>query len=283
QGGYPPPQPPPPPQSGGYPPPPPPQGGGYPPPPPQAGGYPPPAPGYGAPAYSVGDAFSWAWNKFSKNAGPLIVATLVLGAIVGIIYGITYGLALAVAPAPQTTYYSGDNGMSASYSSGFGAFSILVLIIGYIVLLVAAAVIQSAYLSGLLDIANGRQVTFGDFFKPRNVGQVIIAAVLVGILTGIGTALCFIPGIIVGFLLMFTIVALLDHNLSPTDALKASFDVVKNNVGNAILAYLVMAAIVIVGALVCFVGLIVAVPVEMLFMVYTWRKLSGGQVAPLTP
>jgi len=111
----------------------------------------------------------------------------------------------------------------------------------------------------------------------------IIAAVLVGILTGIGTALCFIPGIIVGFLLMFTIVALLDHNLSPTDAMKASFDVVKNNVGNTILAYLCMAAIVIVGAAACGVGLIVAVPVEMLFMVYTWRKLSGGQVAPLTP
>ena len=44
----------------------------------------PPAPGYGGyggeQPYSIGEGFTWAWNKFSKNAGALIVATLVYGA-----------------------------------------------------------------------------------------------------------------------------------------------------------------------------------------------------------
>ncbi len=46
-------------------------------------GYPPVGPpGYGgAQPYNVGEAFSWAWNKFTKNAGPLIIATLVYGLI----------------------------------------------------------------------------------------------------------------------------------------------------------------------------------------------------------
>jgi uncharacterized membrane protein len=135
----------------------------------------------------------------------------------------------------------------------------------------------------VLEIANGHQVAIGDFFKPRNVGNVIIASLIVGVLAGIGSALCFIPGLIVGFLLMFTIVALLDRNLSPVDAIKASFETTTNNLGPAVLAWLVAVAIGLVGALVCLVGLIVAVPVEMLFIVYTYRRLNGAEVAPLTP
>ncbi len=69
----------PPPQSGYGPPP------GYPPPP----GYGPPpgypaAPGYGPPpgsGFSIGEAFTWAWNKFSHNLGPLILSILIYNLI----------------------------------------------------------------------------------------------------------------------------------------------------------------------------------------------------------
>jgi uncharacterized membrane protein len=82
---------------------------------------------------------------------------------------------------------------------------------------------------------------------------------------------------------MFTVVAMLDRNLSPVDAVKFSFELTKNNVGNAIVALLVMYAIALVGAALCYVGLIVAAPVAALFQVYTYRRLSGGQVAPAIP
>jgi uncharacterized membrane protein len=289
-GGYPPPPPPPPP--GGYPPPPPPPPpGGYPPPPPPPrppGGYPPAGgPGYGAAgtaqAYNVGDAFSWAWSKFSKNAAPLIVATLVYMVILGAVYGIAYGIAIALAPAPESTYTSTGNGVSYSYSAGFGAASIAVLVVGYIALLVVGGVAVSAFTSAVLQIADGREMTIGDFFKPRNVGNVIVATLIVGVLTGIGYALCVIPGVIVGFLLMFTVVALLDRNISATDAIRASFQVTKDNFGPAILAYLIIIVLVAIGAAVCGLGLLVTGPLEILFTVYTWRILSGGQVAPATP
>ena len=51
------------------------RGYGAPPPVPPQHGYP-PQPGYGgqpAPRFSVGDAFSWSWNKFTSNASALIV------------------------------------------------------------------------------------------------------------------------------------------------------------------------------------------------------------------
>ena len=56
-------------------------------------------PGFpGAQAFNVGEAFSWAWNKFTKNAVALIVPALVYGIIVGILVGAVYGLAFALAP-----------------------------------------------------------------------------------------------------------------------------------------------------------------------------------------
>ena len=298
-GGYPPPPPPggypPPPPPGGYPPPPtgtgypPPQQGGYPPPqqggypPTHPGGYPPPGgPGFGgAQDYSVGNAFSWAWSKFSNNAVPLIVATLVFGLIVVALQVIFGFLSAAVSP-DSTTYMSNDSGFSFSYNVS-GPASIAVSVIGWIVALVVGGAIQSAYYSGILDIADGRPVSIGSFFKPRNVGSVIVASVIVGILTSIGFALCVLPGLVVAIFTMFTVIALLDRNLSPIDAIKTSFDIAKNNFGAVLLTFLVILVVAIVGALLCGVGLLVAIPLVALIEVYAYRKLSGGRLAELNP
>jgi uncharacterized membrane protein len=300
-GGYPPPQQPggnypPPPQPGGnYPPPPPPPGyappppgapGGYPPPqhagypPPGApGGYPPAGPGFpGAQALNVGEAFAWAWNKFSKNAAALIVPALVYGVILGILVGAVYGLAFALAPTQTYESY----GTNYSYEASFGFASFLVLIVGYIILMVVAAAMQSAYLGGLLDIANGQPVTIGSFFKPRNVGSVIVASLIIGIAAGI-LSFCFIGGIAVSLFTLFATVIIVDRNASPIDAIKQSFEITKNNFVPVILALLVIYAITIVGTLACLVGLVVAIPVAALFLVYTYRKLTNGHLAPLTP
>ncbi|MFY9919851.1 MAG: hypothetical protein WAL26_15855 [Mycobacterium sp.] len=303
QGGYPPPPPPsgypPPPQQGGYPPPPPPSGyppppqhGGYPPPPqgapgypPAPGGYPPAGPpGYGgAQPYSVGEAFSWAWNKFSKNAGPLIIATLVYGLVLVVLQVIINLLQSAVSPG-VSSYTTDGGGFAYSWSTtSMGIGGILISIVGWFVSLIVGAAIQSGYISGLLDIANGQQLSAGSVFRPRNIGQVIVAGLIVGIITTIGFFLCIIPGVIASIMLVFTTVALLDRNLSAVDAVKTSFDLSKANFGNVFVTWLAMVATAFVGALACGVGLLVAVPVAALILVYAWRRLSGGQVAPLTP
>jgi len=298
-GGYPPPPggnyPPPPPPGGNYPPPggyappppppgaapgryPPPQYPGYPP-PGVPGGYPPAGPGFpGAQSLNVSEAFSWAWNKFSKNAVALLVPALVYGIIIGILAGAVYGLAFAL--APTTTYES--YGSSYSYEASFGFASILVLIVGYIILMVVAAAIQSAYLGGLLDIADGRPVTIGSFFKPRNVGSVIIATLIIGIAAGIGS-FCFIVGLVIGVFTLFTTVIIVDRKVSPIDAIKQSVEITKNNIVPVILTWLVAGAIALVGALLCGIGLIVAIPVSALFLVYAYRKLTNGHLAPQTP
>lgn len=290
QSGYPPPPPP-----GGYPPPPPPQGGypsppqgGYPPPP--QGNYPPdgypvgpqggyPSANFGPGGYSVGDAFSWAWNKFSKNAVPLIVATLAYGLIIIAIQALTNALSAAVDPGDSTNYMSDGSGFAFSYSVDSPA-GVIVAFIGWLVSLVVAAAVQSAYLGGVLDIADGREVSMGSFFRPRNIGAVIIAGLIVGVITTVGLLLCVIPGLIASIMLMFTVVSLIDRNIAPLDAVKTSFNISRTHFGNVVLAWLAMVVTVVVGALLCGVGLLVAAPVATLILVYTYRVLTGGQVAP---
>ena len=303
QGGYPPPPgggfPPPqggfPPQQGGYAPPPPP-GGAYPPPPPPQGGFAPPPPGayppagyqYGAPGgvapFSVGDALAWAWNKFTKNPAPLIVSTLVYTLVVGVIAGIVQFSALGLAETSVSSYSADDAGFSYSYNiTSLGPASIAILVLGYLVLLVVAAAISSANYVGLLGIADGQPTTIGSFFKPRYIGPMILLTLIVGVLVGIGYALCVIPGLVVALFAMFAHPILVDRNLSPIDSLKASIEIVKANVGQVILVWLVAGLIVFAGAFACGVGILVAGPVASLMLVYTYRRLSGGQVAPLTP
>lgn len=284
-GGYPPPPGAYPPPPGGYPPPPgaypPPPPGGYPPPPPPGGGYAPPPPGYGVSRYSVGEGLSWAWQKFTKNPVPLIVATLVFW-LIGIALNYLLGLATdAVSPETITAYDSGDGLIETTTRITTGA-GLAVFLLGAVVQILVKGAIASAGYGGLLDIANGHKVSIGSFFRPRNIVAVVIAALIVDILTIFGLVLLILPGLAVLLFTWFSAVAIVDRNLSPIDGIRASFDIVKANFGQVLLAALTFIALQLVGLLLCVVGLLVTIPVAYLFMVYTYRKLSGGTVAPAT-
>ena len=288
-GGYGAPPPPPgwgyPPPPGAYPPPPPggyrPLPGGYPPPPPPGGGYAPPPPGYGVSRYSIGEGLSWAWQKFTKNPVPLIVATLVFW-LIGVALNYLLGLATdAVSPETITAYDSGDGLIETTTRITTGA-GLAVFLLGAVVQILVKGAIASAGYGGLLDIANGDKVSVGSFFRPRNIVAVVVAALIVDILTIFGLVLLILPGLAVLLFTWFSAVAIVDRNLSPIDGIRASFDIVKANFGQVLLAALTFLALQLVGLLLCVVGLLVTIPVAYLFMVYTYRKLSGGTVAPVT-
>lgn len=245
------------------------------------GGYAPPPPGYGMPGpmYSVGDALSWAWNKFTRNALPLVVATLLFGLLLAVLNTLSGQLLQSVSPEAFTTIDTGDGLIESTTTTITGA-GIAVLVLSTVVQILVSGVIAAAYYGGLLDIANGQPVTIGSFLRPRNVVSVVIASLIVGLLTVIGLVLCILPGLLVGLFTLFTTVAIVDRNLSPVDGIKASIDITKAHFGKVLLAWLTSLALLFIGALLCGVGLLVTAPLAYLFLVYTYRKLSGGSVAP---
>jgi uncharacterized membrane protein len=308
--------PPPPPPSYGTPPPPPPPGYGTPPPPPPGYGTPPPPPpgygqppagypqypGAGVPFFSAGDAFNWAWNKFSKNAAALIIS-MVIYAVALFFLGLVLWL---ISTAMGLAVLSGDIAATTSTSGGYGGYTdpsaandaanaaatgagigfvgtMLVTALLAFVFLVAVFYVQAAFVSGSLDIADGQPVSIGSFLRPpRNFGSVIIAALLIGIGTVVGSLLCVLPGLIFAFFAAYTIPYVIDRSLSPVEALKASFGTIKQHLGSALLAYLLVVAVGLVGQAVC-VGGLISIPVSLLILTYTFRRLSGGQLAPITP
>jgi uncharacterized membrane protein len=288
--GYrPPPGPPPgssPPPGYGAPPPQPPPGPGYGPPPgygaPPAG-YP-PQPGYGGQPtlqFDVGDAVSWSWNKFSQNAAALIVPVLgytVVLAILGLVAGF---LPAVLAQTSHTSYTDSYGTQYSSVNVQYGAASFIVLVICLLLIFVVAVFMQAGLVSGCLDIADGKPVTMATFFKPRNLSGVVLAALLVAVGTSIGLIACVIPGIIFAVLAIFAIPYVVDRSLTPVDSVKASIATVRSNVGSTLLSWLVQSAVILVGEFLCLVGVLVAFPVALLIQIYTYRKLSGGQVVPL--
>jgi uncharacterized membrane protein len=274
------------PPPGGYRPPP----GDYGPPPgdyrPPPGGYGGPPAGYPAPGYggqppqqfSVGDAFSWAWNKLRKNAVPLLVSYLIWRAILGA-SNFVFQLITGLFDAASTT--TNAAGQTTTTSPGLAIAGAVIGLILYAVSLVVEVYSWTALITGCLDIADGQPVTVGSFFKPRNFGPAILAALLVGLFTTLGLFLLIIPGLIFAFFASLTLYFVVDRSMGPMDALKASIALVRSNIGAVLMALLVTIAATIVGFLACCVGLVVAVPLSTLIWTYTYRKLSGGQIAAI--
>ncbi|WP_217695285.1 hypothetical protein, partial [Mycobacterium sp. IS-2888] len=251
--------------------------------------YPPPQPGYGgapggpaSPQFNVGEAVTWAWNKFSQNAVALIVPVVVY-VVALVIFGLVAGLLPVVFGQSTSSTYTDPYGNTASnVAVTYSAASYVVLFIGYVLLFLTAIYMTAALASGCLDIADGKPVTVGTFFKVRNLGAVVLTSILLAIGVMIGSLLCIIPGLIFGFLAMFAIPFAIDRSLSPIDSIKASIATTRSNIGGALLSWLVQYAVVLVGELLCGIGLIVAFPIAQLIQIYTYRKLSGGQVVPAT-
>ena len=170
----------------------------------------------------------------------------------------------------------------ASFDSGPGFFGIM---IAYAVILLFSVVVGqfvgAAIVRGGLDVADGKPVTMSSIWQGWDRVQVILAGVLVGLGIAIGYVLCFIPAIIFGFLAQYTLFFVVDQKMKAWDALMASINFTRTHLGETIVFYLLSALAIFVGALLCGLGLLVAVPVVIIGTAYTYRILNGQTVTPV--
>ncbi len=276
----PPPGPPPPPGSGGStpPPPPPPPGGG--------GGWgsapppPPPGPGGGGtqfpsgPAgYTVGNAVNYGFKKFTENWIPLIVIALLLifGAAVVQFIGnaITNALTSDTVVDPNTLEVT-NGGLL-----GFGlVLSLLFSALSFVVNLV----VQSGIIKLALGITRGQKVDLGTAFAGVNWPQVFLAAIVIGALTFVGLVLCILPGLLVVIFTSYTMFFVLDRDQDAITAIRSSVTFVRDNFGQLFLFWLASVALYIVGACLCGVGLLAAIPTVLIAQAYTFRTLTNDPV-----
>jgi hypothetical protein len=230
----------------------------------------------GAPqSYSVGNAFSYAFKKFQENLLPLILITLVL--LVGAAIVQLIGNVVSAAVVPDLTY----NFETGEYEGGGGGFFGIAMILSFlfgVLSFVINLVIQSGIIKASLALTRGQKVEIGTAFNGINWGQVIIAALIIGVATFVGLILCVLPGIVVIFFTSYTLYFVIDRNQDAMTAIKSSIAMVKDNVGTLILFFLASLAAYIVGACLCGVGLLAAIPVVVIAQAYTFRMLNNDPV-----
>lgn len=270
--------PPPPPPPGGYgapPPPPPPPGGGY-------GGY------GGQPAgnapYSVGNAVSYGWSKFQANVGQIVIAGLIVFVAVvvfQIISNIVIPNLLVSDPSYECDYDVNGFPTDCDYEggSGFLVSFLLVYAISSFLYFFVSQVISAGIIRGSLGITEGREFHFSEVFKTDKIGPVVITSLISAAIIFVGFLLCVLPGIVASFFLSYALYFVIDKDMSPTAAISASVNLVKDNLGTALLWAVVAFAITLVGAILCGVGLIVAIPVSIIGTAFTYKHLTGQQVA----
>jgi hypothetical protein len=250
---------------------------------------PPPPPGGGAPVSGgsqpaePGAAFTYGWNKFKEHWQAVLVA-LIVGFVIIVVLGVIgYLIQSALTSTDSCTVRSTGNGLKFSGGCGddgpgFFTYLFASALFQFLVFL-GISVLQLFVIRATLMIMRGEPLEPSKVMSTDRLGNYMLGAIIVGILTFVGFVLCILPGIAVGIFVLFWGYFLVDKNMSPIEAITASFNLVKDNFGTVIVFWLLTIVITIAGAIVCGVGLIVAVPVVVIATGYMYKRLQGEPVA----
>ncbi|NQE70391.1 hypothetical protein [Nocardia gamkensis] len=202
----------------------------------------------------VGQALSYGWARFRANPGPWVGVTAV-----GLVIYLAF--VLVVQLTDPTT--------------------MLPLLLVFLAVMAGIWLLQAAMVRGALYETDGTPPPFGAYFRFVNAGNVLLTALLAFTLTFLGSAICLIPGLIAGWLCMFSLHFVVDQDQGPFEALKSSFTLVVANAGQMLLLALAVLVVTFLGLLLCGFGLLIAGPVAVIAVTYAYRALTGGPVAAL--
>lgn len=286
----------PPPASGATPPPapPPPPGPPAPPPGPAA---PPPGPGFGAAGpgvgatdtapYSVSNAFNWGWQKFQQNLGPWILACLIAIAAWLVLWVIYIAIVIPLV-AVNSTVVETSRGTTTVVTEGGGIGLAIVTAVFSLIAALLSWIIYAQFIRGALGVTDQGRIELGNFFKKEYLGVVIVAAIilaaiqfvlaLVGIVPFVGWIVQFIGSIVVAFFSEFYAYYILDRGQGAWESIKSSFGFVNSNLATIVVLFLASLVALFIGAILCGIGLFIAIPVVAMAHAYTYRKLNNEPV-----
>ncbi|WP_280436727.1 hypothetical protein [Nocardia carnea] len=202
----------------------------------------------------VGHALSYGLEKFRLNPGPWIAATSL-----GFIIYLLFFLVVRITEPRSAT-------------------ALLVL---FAVVMAGLWVLQAALVRGALYEADGYRPGFGSYFYIGNLGNAFLTALLAFLATTLASALCLIPGMLVGIGCMFSLHFAIDQGQTPVEAIKSSFLLALRDPWRVFLLVLTVVVVTCLGLLACGFGLLVAGPVAAIAVTYAYRTLTGGPVSPV--
>ncbi len=245
-------------------------GGGFGPPPP------PPFMGQSGTDWDVGEVLQSAWEAFKVCWGPLVGALFLSGfisQIPGLIARAIQGVSMGVADAGR------HHSSSGSGSSEDLAMPILMMVIVFVGTIIGWA-IGCFFHVGMTRMwcsaARRESVDFGELFRGGNRFLHLLAAqFLMGLAIVFASLLLIVPGIILSYGLMLTQFYVVDAEMGPIEAMKASWETTTGQKGKLFVLSLAFFALGIAGLLCCCLGVYVAAPVCSVALAIVYVRLSG--------
>ena len=212
-----------------------------------------PAGAMGGAPMSVGDGLSWAWSKFKDNALILVVGFGVWAILSNLGFDSRVEL----------------NGEEYGFSYGIPFWGYVAPVVRLFSAIVAANM--------SLKVASGRQLEWNDIFSFPNFGASLLASFLTAVATGVGLLLCFIPGIIMAFLLYYSVYFTVDKGMDGIAGMKASWATLSSHVGELFPFALTGVGLYFIGAI-TLIGWLVTVPLVALLSAYSYVRIQGYDV-----
>lgn len=197
--------------------------------------------------WEVGPVLKRSWELFTKHLWTILGGVVVMAVVGGVFTGFDSGLDSLLA--------------SSSWSVTEGLLGLLKLaafLVSWAVNLFLTLGFIRIYLKAVRD--EGPQ--FSDLFaEGRHVVAGLVASLitLAGVVTG--TMLLIVPGVILMLGWMFSLVALVDQELGPVEAIRESWRITRGEKGSLLLWFCVCCGLMLLGAMACGVGLFVATPI----------------------
>ena len=212
-----------------------------------------PAGAMGGAPMSVGDGLSWAWSKFKDNALILVVGFGVWAILSNLGFDSRVEL----------------NGEEYGFSYGIPFWGYVAPVVRLFSAIVAANM--------SLKVASGRQLEWNDIFSFPNFGASLLASFLTAVATGVGLILCFIPGIIMAFLLYYSVYFTVDKGVDGIAGMKASWATLSSHVGELFPFALTGVGLYFIGGI-TLIGWLVTVPLVALLSAYSYVRIQGYDV-----
>jgi hypothetical protein len=211
--------------------------------------------------WEIGEVINNAFEAFKANwvvlvFSPLLAGLLIMPAFVPFIILIATG---SVEP------------LSAEYWLAYSGSYLLMLIPG------------SFFYAGLykiaLSAARGERPDFGLLFSGGNrfIAMLGTSYVLV-FLVLLGYAFLIVPGVILALGLSMSVMYVIDQNMGPIDAMKASWSATEGHKTHLFLLGLVAMGMYLCGYIACGVGLLVVMPILMVTHAIVYLRMSGRGV-----
>lgn len=215
----------------------------------------------GVPRLDAGEAFTYGWKKFQEHWQAFVVMVLVVVLISLVGFLVVF---LAILPA-------------MSGSSTGAAIGAVLTIAAFVLVMAISFVLQAGVLRAGLAVTKGTAPSLSMLTDTTNLGTFVGTTLLISLASLVGFILCILPGIAVVVFAAYAPFIALDKGVGPVEAIRQSVDMVKNNLGPVLLVLLLAYAVYYVGSL-CYVGLLVSIPVALVMIAHSYRALSGETV-----